>query len=213
MFERREQLLQADDALMRYLDALLREIPEAPTGEDAVPAAPVQETLPPAPQPDVPESAAPPESHPAPALAESPDMFKGLLFDVGGVTLAAPLDGLAGIIEWNGELNTVPGTPRHVLGLLSHQGRNVRVVDAGRLIVSGDEAMREAPTGGYVVLLANSDFGLACDQVREMVDVDPAEVRWRRGNVRRSWFAGIISERMCALLDIDGLTQFLSRQG
>lgn len=209
MPERREQLLQVDDALIRYLDALLSEIPEAPPDGDAAAgtASPVPEALPPAPQP------AAQEPHAAPALAESTDIFKGLLFEVGGVTLAAPLDRLAGIVEWSGELNTVPGTPRHVLGLLSHQGRNVRVVDAGRLIVSGDEAMREAPAGGYVVLLANSEFGLACDQVREMVDVDPAEVRWRRGNVRRSWFAGIISERMCALLDIDGLTQFLSRQG
>lgn len=217
------QLLRADDALIRYLDSLLREIPDTAADEASDPLAgpvplPVQE--PPdrepvrAPERRAGNDRAPqPETRTGGEVAVRSAPFKGLLFDVGGVTLVAPLDRLAGIVEWDGELNTVPGTPPHVLGLLSHQGRNVRVVDTGCLIGGEGEATRESPAAGYVVLLDDSDYGLACDQVREMIEVDPLEVRWRRGGVRRLWFAGILSEHMCALLDIDELTRYLSLSG
>lgn len=210
--------MQADDALKRYLDSLLRELPESPAADaqpappsPTSPSAPAESERSPAPQPPPVEAPAPIETGASEKTAPVAAHFKALLFDVDGITLAVPLDRLSGVVPWNGELNSIPGTPPYVLGLLAHQDRNIRVVDAGHLLnpAAGDDG-RPARSGGYVVLLGDGGYGLACDRIREMVEVDPAEVRWRRGGSRRAWFAGIMTGRMCALLEVDELNRHLA---
>lgn len=212
MSVKRDPLMQVDGALMSYLDSLLREASDTGSERTRDPAD-IATTRPPPEPEDLAARAggACREAAAATSAAERACPFKALLFEVGGVTLAVPLDRVAGVIESRGEFDTGSETPPHVLGQLARQGRRVRVVDTGQLIGGQGAPRFRARADGYVVLLGRGDYGLICDQIREMVDVDPAGVRWRRGGTQCLWFTGIITERMCALLDVDELTGHLAR--
>lgn len=156
------------------------------------------------------------ETGAGPVVPEQP--FKVLLFEVGGMTFAAPVRRLGGIIEWNGEATAVPGAPPGLIGLVPHHGHNIRVLDSAHLLLGQEAGRREeevsgvgveapgSPRYGYVILIGDRRYGLACEQVRELIQLAPADVRWRRGATRRPWFAGIVTSRMCALLDPDAVS-------
>jgi purine-binding chemotaxis protein CheW len=52
-----------------------------------------------------------------------------------------------------------------------------------------------------VVFIADGTWGLACDELAQVVTLRPDEVRWRTSRTRRRWLAGTVIEHMCALLD------------
>ena len=52
-------------------------------------------------------------------------------------------------------------------------------------------------------------WALACDSIGEVIDLETKDVKWRGANGKRAWLAGTVIEQMCALLDIDALTDEL----
>ena len=63
----------------------------------------------------------------------------------------------------------------------------------------------------YLVMLGDSPWGLACDSLVRTERIDSADVRWRQGSSKRPWLAGMVRERMCALLDVDALLGMLEQ--
>ncbi|PKM41710.1 MAG: hypothetical protein CVV05_20280 [Gammaproteobacteria bacterium HGW-Gammaproteobacteria-1] len=65
-------------------------------------------------------------------------------------------------------------------------------------------------------LLGNSDHdGRVChvvDLARIIVPGDAQSVRWRDNPASRPWLAGMASEPLCAVLNVRGLTESLSRE-
>lgn len=61
----------------------------------------------------------------------------------------------------------------------------------------------------YIVLIAGGEWGLTCESVSEVVTLNPDQVRWRTALGIRPWLAGMVKDRMCALLDADELATLL----
>ncbi len=197
--------------------ALLKPVLVPPTLQPEAPA-PALET--PLPEPVVPDTRPVTESRlPAaevgvqrPDWAASP--FQILLFKVAGLGLAVPLIELNGILEWTDEVTPLPGHAEFYLGLLHHRERSVPVVDPARLVLPAD---RQAALVGdprervsRIVLIDEGRWGLACDEVSEVVTVRPDQVRWRSSRTRRRWLAGTVVDHMCALLDTRAFAQLLA---
>ncbi|GAC1038870.1 chemotaxis protein CheW [Pseudomonas sp. No.117] len=141
-----------------------------------------------------------------PEWGEEP--FECLLFDVAGLTLAAPLVCLGSIYPLaDEELTPLFGQPDWFLGLLPCQAGNLRVLDAARWVMP--ERYRDDYREGlkFVISLQGLDWGLAVHGVSHSVRLDPAEVKWRNQRTTRPWLAGTVIDQMCALLDVAALAE------
>ena len=52
-------------------------------------------------------------------------------------------------------------------------------------------------------------WALACSKLGDVIELEPEQVKWRTDAGKRRWLAGTAIELMCALLDIDALTDEL----
>ncbi len=134
------------------------------------------------------------------------DEFQVMLFKVAGLTLAVPLDGLNGVVEWNDDLAEMPGHAEFYLGILQHLGQRIPVVETASLVFPPDKLKllavaepRERIT--RIVLIDEGRWGLAVDSVEEVVTLQHDEVRWRSERTQRKWLLGTVVEHMCALID------------
>lgn len=141
--------------------------------------------------------------------------FQAMLFKVAGLTLAVPLIDLNGVIEWDDERVTgMPGHADFYLGLMNHLGKNIPLVDTARLVLPPDKVRVLAGDNPLarltrIVLIHNSDYGLACDEVNEVITLKPEDIRWRTSRTQRRWLAGTVIEHMCALIDATAFAELL----
>lgn len=134
--------------------------------------------------------------------------FQCLSFQVAGVTLAAPLEKLNGIVKLTGEITELPGYASWVIGLLPNRGQNVQVVDVAKIIMSNEHDWLMQPTierMKFIILLEGGKFGLAADSISQVLNLEADDVRWRSVQSKRPWLAGTVIEKMCALLEMDQL--------
>jgi purine-binding chemotaxis protein CheW len=218
-----QRVVQADEALVNYLDTLLSEIDadDIASKEISIKGAPVQaDTLQ--------QRAAEIERHgdaaslavnssesrvvQAPAWAENP--FQVLLFTVNGVNLAAPLSTLCGILSLDAPISRLPGQPAWAMGVVLNREDKVVVVDTRRLLMPAFEARQdEAVWHSHLLLIGHGERGLAVESLKDMVMLEKEAVRWRSGAGQHPWYAGIIVEKLTVLLDVDGLMEMLAVHG
>lgn len=144
-----------------------------------------------------------------PEWSEQP--FECLLFDVSGLTLAVPLQCLGSIYMLDNEQVTpLFGQPEWFIGLMPTPVGNLKVLDTARWVMPEryDSALRERFR--FVISIDGHDWGLAVDEVRESVFLQPDEIKWREQRKTRPWLAGTVIEHMCALLDVDALASMVS---
>ncbi|WP_081617261.1 chemotaxis protein CheW [Thioalkalivibrio sulfidiphilus] len=220
-------LLEEREALTRYLDSLLQEIPEAPQESEsqartempvpapvkAPPTPPVAEV-----RTEVPAPVQAPVVEPSQAQSPSPEVgppewgrerFQCLGLRLAGLTLAVPLVKLNGIIEMPDEITPMPGHQPWFLGLVRHLDRQVKVVDIARIVLP--EGREYAPIEArHVVLMDDSQWGIACEGITEVMTLESDAVRWRSSRGKRPWLAGTVIEQMCAILDVDILARDLA---
>ena len=219
-------MLDQQLALGVYLQALLRP-PEpvvtqaAPATELLAPPTELETTV----NKDVQAVGEEEKESPDPPVAEArrPDWaasrFQCLLFQVAGLTLAVPLARLGGVLPWDGAaVNEMPNHQPWFLGLRTHQGRKVKLIDVARLVLPADRHADLAPADsgrlGKIVLLDDAEWGLACDAVSEVISLSDTDVKWRTTPGTRPWLAGTVIKQMCALIDTQAFADMLgSRPG
>lgn len=149
-------------------------------------------------------------------LAEiSKEPFQALLFKVAGLSLAVRLIELGGVLEWDESVITeMPGHSPFYMGLLQYQGKSIPVIDTARLVFPKDKLVSLSADKPYervkrIVLIDDGKWGLACDEIAEVVDLTAESVKWRENRTKRKWMAGTVIEHMCALVDASGFSEML----
>lgn len=135
--------------------------------------------------------------------------FQVLYFDVNSVTFAVPLDELGGIHQV-AELSHLIGRPKWYLGLQSSRESQIDVVDTARWVMAEkltNDAYKE--NYQYIVMLGDSSWGLASSKLLGTETLDPEKVRWRKTAGKRPWLAGMVKEKMCALIHVEALVAML----
>jgi purine-binding chemotaxis protein CheW len=59
-------------------------------------------------------------------------------------------------------------------------------------------------------MLGESFWGLACGELKGTELIAPNEVRWRETAGKRPWLAGMVKEKMCALIHVEALIRMLN---
>ncbi|PSW19523.1 hypothetical protein C9I98_11440 [Photobacterium sanctipauli] len=136
--------------------------------------------------------------------------FQALFFEVNGVTFAVPLTELGGIHQL-GEVNHLLGRPPWYLGLMTNRDHQLDVVDTARWVMPeklADDEHREEYR--YLVMLGESKWGLACNTLQGTENLTEHSVRWREKAGKRPWLAGMVKEKMCALIHVSELISMLN---
>ncbi|WEM41599.1 chemotaxis protein CheW [Photobacterium sp. DA100] len=137
------------------------------------------------------------------------DEFQALFFEVNGVTFAVPLTELGGIHQL-GDVSRLMGRPPWYLGLMSSREHQLDVVDTACWAMpdklDGEEYREQYK---YVVVLGESRWGLACSTLLGTETLSEHSVRWREKAGKRPWLAGMVKEKMCALIHVSELISML----
>ncbi|SJN54706.1 CheW-like domain protein [Vibrio ruber DSM 16370] len=140
---------------------------------------------------------------------ERAENFQVLYFEVNEILFAVPLDELGGIHRLE-KVSHLIGRPQWYLGLQTNREQQLDVVDTARWVMAEklkDDDYKESYQ--YIVMLGDSSWGLACDQLRGTESLNPEKVRWREQAGKRPWLAGMVKEKMCALIHVEALTAML----
>lgn len=138
--------------------------------------------------------------------------FQALFFTVAGLKVALPLKALGGIHKIM-PINSLPGQPEWLKGVMLYREQKINVVDTALWVMPEkyDQGLVEKLNYQYVIMLGNSHWGLACDTLVNTIALEQDEVKWRETEGKRPWLAGLIKEHMCALLDVDALIALLAK--
>ncbi len=159
------------------------------------------------------EEMAPAEEEPQPdAMSEyMEDDFQALFFKVAGLTLAVPLKSLGGIHQV-GKISPLVGKPKWFKGIMTEREGKLQVVDTARWVMPEKytEELEESLDYQYLITLNDSPWGLLCEELVTSEPLQPEAIQWRKaGNNKRPWLAGVVRDRMCALLDVNALITLL----
>ncbi|MDG3088754.1 chemotaxis protein CheW [Vibrio hannami] len=141
---------------------------------------------------------------------ERSEDFQVLYFEVTGVTFAVPLDELGGIHRI-GDMSHLIGRPGWYLGLQTNKEDQLDVVDTAKWVMAerlSDDSHKEGYQ--YVVMLGLSNWGLASTELKGTETLNADKVNWRTQAGKRPWLAGMVREKMCALIHVEALIKMLN---
>ena len=137
--------------------------------------------------------------------------FQALFFEVAGLTLAVPLITLGGIHNLT-KIGPLFGKPAWFMGVMLHREEKLSVVDTARWVMPEkyDQTLADKLNYQYLIMLGDSPWGLASEKLVNTVTLNKDDVKWRKANAKRPWLAGMVKDKMCALLDVDELISMLN---
>jgi purine-binding chemotaxis protein CheW len=136
--------------------------------------------------------------------------FQAMFFNVAGLTIAVPLIELGGIHNED-KTTSLMGKPKWFTGVMLHRDEKINVVNTALWVMPEkcDEALINSLNYQYIVMLGNSHWGLSAETLVDTVTLEQEDVKWLDLPNKRPWLAGLVKERMCALLDVDSLIKLL----
>nr|WP_137167741.1 chemotaxis protein CheW [Salinimonas lutimaris] len=139
------------------------------------------------------------------------ERFQALFFEVAGLTLAVPLITLGGIHKLD-KISPLFGKPDWFKGVMLHREQKLNVVDTAIWVMPEkyDQNLAEKLNYQYLIMLSDSLWGLASDKLVNTVTLSKQEVKWREVTGKRPWLAGMVKDKMCALLDVSQLITMLN---
>ena len=138
--------------------------------------------------------------------------FQAMFFEVAGLIIAVPLVELGGIHS-NNKTTPLMGKPDWFKGVMLHREEKINVVDTALWVMPEkcDQALLSALNYQYIIMLNNSEWGLSAEKLVDTVTLKQEDVKWLDTPNKRPWLAGLVKNRMCALLDVDSLIKLLEK--
>lgn len=128
--------------------------------------------------------------------------FQVLLCEVAGLTLAIPLVELGGIHQLT-KVTPIAGKPKWFMGVLVKDGDTYQCIDTARWIMPEKYTAKMAAELDYkfAIQLGKTPYVLCCDSISTTIELSKDDVKWRGFDSKRPWLAGLLKEKMCALVD------------
>jgi len=136
--------------------------------------------------------------------------FQAMFFDVAGLLIAVPLIELGGIHNVE-KTTSLVGKPDWFEGVMLHRDEKINVVDTALWVMPEkcNETLKNSLNYQYIIMLNDSHWGLMAENLVDTVTLEQEDVKWLEKSSKRPWLAGLVKDRMCALLDVDELIVML----
>lgn len=137
--------------------------------------------------------------------------FQAMFFDVAGLIVAVPLIELGGIHNLD-KTNSLMGKPDWFKGVMIHREEQINVVDTALWVMPEkcDQKLKDSLNYMYIIMLSNSRWGLTAEKLVDTVTLNQDDVKWLDEPSKRPWLAGLVKDRMCALLEVESLIELLN---
>ena len=137
--------------------------------------------------------------------------FQAMFFDVAGLMIAVPLIELGGIHKVH-KTNSLMGKPDWFKGVMVHREDKINVVDTALWVMPEkcNETLKNSLNYQYIIMLSDSSWGLMAEHLVDTVTLEQDDVKWLDKPGKRPWLAGLVKDRMCALLDVESLITLLN---
>ena len=131
-----------------------------------------------------------------------PEQFQVLLCKIANLTIAVPLLELGGIHQLD-KISTIAGKPDWFKGILIKGDVKYQCIDATHWIMPEkfSAGSLEKIDYKFAIQLGKTPFVLCCDSVSTTIELTKDEIKWRIDDKKRPWLAGILKDKMCALID------------
>jgi purine-binding chemotaxis protein CheW len=139
--------------------------------------------------------------------------FECLLVKSAGMNLIVPAMSVSYIERINKNIIRLPLDAEAFRGVVTLRERSVAIIDLFSLVsentsVNNQQAMQvDSHQIEYVMVMDNGNYALACDDVGEMKVLNTENVRWNKASFNNPIFAGIVSEYLCPIVNIDNVQQ------
>lgn len=89
----------------------------------------------------------------------------------------------------------------------------INVVDTALWVMPEkcDQDLVNALSYKYIIMLGESRWGLACETLVNTVTLKQEDIKWRASAGKRPWLAGLVKQKMCALLNVEQLILLLNK--
>lgn len=136
--------------------------------------------------------------------------FQAIFFDVAGLIIAVPLIELGGIHNVD-KTTSLVGKPEWFKGVMVHREDKINIVDTALWVMPEkcNQKLKDSLNYKYVIMLNNSSWGLMAEHLVDTVTLEQADVKWLDTSSKRPWLAGLVKDKMCALLDVGSLVKLL----
>lgn len=134
--------------------------------------------------------------------------FQVLFFELSGLMFAVPLTDLGGIHHLDNSINTLFGKPDWFSGVMRHNESLFNIVDTAKWINTGESA--ETLNYSHYILLGATKWGLSCEKLLGTETLSRSQVKWREVQGKRPWLAGMVKEKMCAMIHAEELVKLLN---
>lgn len=139
--------------------------------------------------------------------------FQCLNIKVDNMNLMLPAISVSYIERINKKIVRLPIETEAFRGVVVLRNRSIAVIDLYKLIsengISYDQNDKnvEEYYVEYVIVMEDGNYALACGEIGEMTELYPEDVRWNKASFNNPLFAGIVSDRLSAIINIDTVQQ------
>lgn len=135
---------------------------------------------------------------------QTPEEFQALFFVLDKITFAVPLIDLGSINNIE-KVTPIFGKPEWFMGMMNVRDEKVQIVDFAKWAMP--QIAVDPDSFQYVIELGNSKWGITCTGLIGTETLRRSQVQWRSSSGKRPWLAGIVKERMCALIHVTELVK------
>lgn len=141
------------------------------------------------------------------------DSFKCLLVKSSGMSFMIPAMSISYIERIDKKIIRLPLDVEAFRGVVTLRERSVAIIDLFTLI--SENASNDIQTASqideshveHVIVMDDGQYALACEEVGELVTLESDDVRWNKASFSNPMFAGIVSEYLCTIVNIDYVQQ------
>ena len=134
--------------------------------------------------------------------------FQVLFFELSGLTFAVPLSELGGIHHLDDSINSLIGKPPWFSGVMTNNESLFNIVDTAKWINTGESA--STLSYSHYIILGATQWGLSCEKLLGTETLNHSQIKWRESEGKRPWLAGMVKEKMCALIHTEELVKLLN---
>jgi purine-binding chemotaxis protein CheW len=97
------------------------------------------------------------------------------------------------------------------MGVMLKNEDKFNVVDSARWVMPEkyNDEMAENLNYQFIINLGKTPWGLTCESLVNTVELSKSDVKWRTNTGKRPWLAGMVKEKMCALINVAELVKML----
>lgn len=142
--------------------------------------------------------------------------FSIQIFKIAGISIAVPIHQLHNKLAWPEQIMTESGSSDMEIGTVHEGDTSITILDTAKIILpeNGRTTHTQEQYKHLLLLLPLNgegvQWGLACDEVADVIELLPEYVLWRSQRAKRTWLAAMVKSPGCALLDVKEMLRLMT---